>query len=169
MKGRLRGYCMKTCDAIVSKCLWWLTMNGKAHKLCLLKLADDVISGKEDQEDFLEAGLSSVQINQGEKIKNPQSISIWNSWRIWDVYTNMFQQKSTCICISEDLSLICYVLSIGGARSFLRKLPTGADIWAIGGDEPVRHSGWLRHQHVQRSPILLALLIRLGFSIKTSI
>ena len=22
---------MKTCDAIVTKCLWWLTLNGKAH------------------------------------------------------------------------------------------------------------------------------------------
>ena len=28
------------------------------------ELADDVISGKEDREDFLEAGLSNVQINQ---------------------------------------------------------------------------------------------------------
>ena len=27
----LGGYCMKACDAIMSKCLWWLAMNGEAH------------------------------------------------------------------------------------------------------------------------------------------
>ena len=30
-------------------------------------------------------------------------IYIWKSWRIGDVYTNIFQEKSTCICISGDL------------------------------------------------------------------
>ena len=41
-------------------------MNVKAHNFVLvLKLADDVISGKEDRGDFfLEAGLSNFQINQ---------------------------------------------------------------------------------------------------------
>ena len=50
----------------------------------------------------LEAGLSSVQINQG-KNKTTQSKLIWNSWRICNVYTNILQHKSTCIWISGIL------------------------------------------------------------------
>ena len=34
-----------------SACMWWLTMNGKAHNFIY-----DVISGKDDQDDFFGGG-----------------------------------------------------------------------------------------------------------------
>ena len=69
MKGRLRGYCMKASDAIVSKCLWWLTMNGKAHNFVYWNWLMMSSRAKRIRRIFLEAGLSSVQINQEKKLK----------------------------------------------------------------------------------------------------
>ena len=91
---------MKTCDAIVSKCLWWLTMNGEALKFVYWNWLMMSTRAKLIRRIFfLEAGLSNLQMNQEKMFENTQSILIW----IFDVCTNIFQQKSTCIWISGDL------------------------------------------------------------------
>ena len=51
---------------------------------------------------FRRQGLAMSK-KSGKMFKSIQSIFIWNSWRFCDVYTNIFQQKSTCICITGDL------------------------------------------------------------------
>ena len=110
----VRGYCMKTGDAIVRTCLWWLTLNGKAHNFVFCIWL--VMSSKKNMIRkifFFVAGLSNVQKIRGKILKNIWNIFIWNSWRICDVYTIYFNRSQHAIAFQRTFER-------GGFQSMLQ-------------------------------------------------